>query len=320
MMLVIDQLFRRIDEKQAPLVVGLDPRLELIPSFIKKQSLQQYGNTKAAAADALFQFNREILAEIKDLIPAVKLQMACYEMFGVEGIQAFEQTVHLAHEYDLTVIDDSKRNDIGATAALYAEAHLGDQLLIEGTIPQDNSDFLTINPMLGSDTVQPFIEVANKNNKGIFALVRTSNPGAAELQEALIGGIPLYEKVAEMVQQFSSKFLGVNGFSGIGAVVGATWPEITQRLRQIMPNCFFLVPGFGQQGATADDTSYAFNEKGYGAIINSSRAIIFSYLNEESQSSKMGDNFAASARKATIIARDEILRSLKNANKTPSNW
>ncbi len=319
--LIIDRLIEQIDNKTSPIVVGLDPLIQQIPDFIKQQALKDFGNNLQGVAEAFFLFNKGLLEEIHTLVPAVKLQMACYELYGSWGIEVFHRTVELARQFGLIVIDDSKRNDIGSTAKLYAMNHLGNAPLIEGEDKTEKADFLTINPYLGSDTIDPFIEVCKQCDKGLFILARTSNPSAGEYQEAIVNKTPLYQKIAEDIQTISLGFEASRNFSPIGAVVGATWPEETEKLRKIMPNVYFLMPGYGAQGATSDQVVTAFNEKGYGAIINSSRGIIFAYQSSKYQSQfPSQEKYAQASAQAVKNMRDDLLRSLSQAGKLPENW
>lgn len=315
---VIDRLITEINRKRSPVVVGLDPEEAFIPEFIRDDSRRQFGPTLKAAAESIFRFNSGLLELIHPFIPAVKLQMACYELYEAEGLTAFRKTVERAKELGLLVIDDAKRNDIGHTAAFYAAAHLGRTPLPEGAPQPVKADFLTVNPYLGSDTIHPFLDVCKANNKGLFVLVRTSNPSAAEYQEAVIDGMPLFEKIARDLTRLGEDHLGSNGFSSLGAVVGATWPEEAARLRELMPHAYFLVPGYGAQGGTAAQVVNCFDEKGYGAIVNSSRGIIYAYRKKPAG----GDprNYARSAAKAVQAMRDDLLHSLRQAGKLPSGW
>jgi len=318
---VIDQLIRQIDEKNCPIVMGLDPLIQFIPDHIKSLSLSKFGNTIKAVTESFLRFNQEILQSTHQYIPAVKLQMACYEIYGAAGIEVFRQTVALAKDYNLLVIDDSKRNDIGNTANLYAAGHIGKVPLIKGFERPSQTDFVTINPYLGSDSILPFTEVCDELKKGIFVLVRTSNRSAVEYQEATIGKQYLFEKIAEDVQKLAEVRLENSQYSTIGAVVGATWPEESLKLRKIMKNVLFLVPGYGAQGGTADQVINCFNEDGYGALINSSRGIIFAY-----QQPKYQEIFPHSEQfaEATIIAiremKKDLLTALSKAGKLPENW
>lgn len=319
-MLMIDQLMEKIDEKSNPTVVGLDPLVQNIPKFIQTDAVKEFGNTRQGVSKAFLRFNLALLDQLHPLIPAVKLQMACYELYGEAGINAFNRTVERAHELNLVVIDDSKRNDIGSSAKLYAMGHLGKTPLFKGEEDVEKSDFLTINPFLGSDTISPFVDQLKENNKGVFILARTSNPSSKEYQEALIEGKPLYTKIAEDIHSLTLDNLGARGYSPIGAVVGATWPEEADQIRQAMPHAYFLVPGYGAQGATADGVIPSFDQQGYGALINSSRGVIFAYQNPKYQSKYSVENFAKSSAEAVKDMREDLLRSLSQAGKLPANW
>ena len=318
-MLLIDRLLHRIDETACPVVVGLDPTISDIPTSITTEAMERYGNTRRAAVEAIFSFNEQILEAIKDLVPAVKLQIACYELYGGQGLDIFERTVCRAKKLGLIVINDAKRNDIGNTSTLYALGYLGKTPLIKGgdNFTQYKADFMTINPFLGSDNTQPFLEQCRKNDKGLFILARTSNPSALEYQEAKVGGLPLYQKIAKDINKVALEQLGQSGFSAIGAVVGATWPDEAVTLREIMPHSYFLIPGYGFQGAKAKDVIASFNREGYGGLVNSSRGIIFAYKQERY---KGPDSFISATVKAVIDMRDDLLTALKNSGRLPKNW
>ncbi len=320
-MMIIDRLIANIDEKQCPIVVGLDPALELIPEFLCKQAENVYGNTLRGASEALYLFNSELLHTLCSVIPAVKLQMACYELYGKWGIDAFDRTVDLAKKLGLLVINDSKRNDIGNTASFYAKGHLGKVPLFDGHDDVDKADFLTINPYMGDDTIEPFVTECINYNKGLFILARTSNKSAGQYQQALVDGIPLYQKIARDIQQLSTNHLGIRGFSPFGAVVGATWPEEARQLRDDMPNVFILMPGYGAQGGTADQVTEAFNTDGYGAVVNSSRGIIFAYrLPDYQERFPYEEEFTQASFQAISSMREDLLRTLKQAGRLPKNW
>jgi len=318
---VINHLIRQIDEKNCPIVMGLDPVIQFIPDHIKSLALSNFGNTVSAVAESFLKFNQELLERTHEYIPAVKLQMACYEIYGAAGIEAFHKTVALAKDYNLIVIDDSKRNDIGNTANLYAAGHIGRVPLIEGFDHPNLTDFVTINPYLGSDSILPFAEVCDDLNKGIFILVRTSNRSATEYQEATIGGQYLFEKIAEDVQKLAEARLVNSQYASIGAVVGATWPEESLKLRKSMKNVLFLVPGYGAQGGTADQVTNCFNEDGYGALINSSRGIIFAYQQPKYQEIfPHSEQFAEATIMAILEMKKDLLTALSKAGKLPENW
>ncbi|PNV59487.1 orotidine-5'-phosphate decarboxylase [Clostridium sp. chh4-2] len=295
---MISQLIEKIQKTKAPICVGLDPMLGYIPEHITKKSFQDFGETLEGAADAIWQFNKEIVDHTYDLIPSVKPQIAMYEQFGIEGLKIYEKTVSYCQEKGLTVIGDAKRGDIGSTSAAYATAHIGTIMVGSTAVSGFHTDFLTVNPYFGTDGVKPFVDVCNKEDKGLFILVKTSNPSSGEFQDKLIDGRPLYELVADKVVEWGKDSMD-GAYSNVGAVVGATYPEMSRILRKLMPNTYFLVPGYGAQGGTAEDLKYCFNEDGLGAIVNSSRGIIAAYKQEKY--AKFGaEHFAEASRQAVI--------------------
>ena len=273
---MINKLIAKIQKTKAPIVVGLDPMLSYIPEHIQKKAFEEYGETLEGAAEAIWQFNKEIVDKTYDLIPAVKPQIAMYEQFGIEGLKAYKKTIDYCKSKDLVVIGDIKRGDIGSTSAAYAVGHLGKiQVGSKCYVPFDE-DFATVNPYLGSDGVKPFIEVCQEEGKGIFVLVKTSNPSSGEFQDQLVDGRPVYVLVREKVAQWGEEHMG-DTYSYVGAVVGATYPEMGAVLRKLMPKTFILVPGYGAQGGQGKDLVNFFNEDGLGAIVNSSRGITAAY-------------------------------------------
>ena len=295
---MINKLVNKIKKTNAPIVVGLDPMLSYIPEHIQKKSFSEFGETLAGAADAVWQFNKAIIDSTYDLIPAVKPQIAMYEQFGIEGLKAFQKTVDYCHEKDLVVIGDVKRGDIGSNSAAYAVGHLGKVQVGSKKIAAFQEDFATVNPYLGSDGITPFLDVCKEEKKGIFILVKTSNPSSGEFQDRLIDGRPLYELVGEKVAQWGESLMGEE-YSYVGAVVGATYPEMGKVLRQIMPKSFILVPGYGAQGGKGEDLVPFFQKDGLGAIINSSRGIIAAYKKEE-YASFGAEHFAEASRQAVL--------------------
>lgn len=295
---MIQKLIDKIRQTSAPICVGLDPMLDYIPEQIRKRSFAELGETLAGAADAVWHFNKEIIDCTCDLIPAVKPQIAMYEQFGLEGLKVYEKTVRYCQEKGLIVIGDAKRGDIGSTSAAYAAAHLGKVKVGNQYCSAFDTDFLTVNPYLGTDGVKPFVDVCGAEDKGIFVLVKTSNPSSGEFQDRLIDGRPLYELVADKVAEWGSACMdGV--YSNVGAVVGATYPQMSVKLRAQMPHAFFLVPGYGAQGATAQDLRHCFDAEGSGAIVNSSRGIIAAY--RQDKYSKFGaEHFGEASRQAVI--------------------
>ncbi|NLB82327.1 MAG: orotidine-5'-phosphate decarboxylase [Clostridiaceae bacterium] len=298
----IDKLIDSIKQKQNPTVVGLDPKLEYVPDFILNNSFDKFGKSLEGAADAIWEFNKALIDQLYDIVPAVKPQSAYYEMYGWQGVQAFFKTIQYAKQKGLFVIADVKRNDIGSTAAAYATAYLGFTDVAGQKIAVFDADAATVNAYLGLDGVQPFLE----HNKTIFVLVKTSNPSSGQLQDLAFGDKTLYQNVAELIKDWGSNYVGKYGFSNVGAVIGATYPQQLETLRKSMPNTFFLVPGFGAQGAGADEIIGAFNTNGLGAIINSSRSIICAYKNKNC----MQQDFAMAAREEAIKMRDDIIKAL----------
>ncbi len=277
---MIDKLIKKIQETKAPIVVGLDPMLNYVPAHIQKAAFEEFGETLEGAAEAIWQFNRGIVDAVYDLIPAVKPQIAMYEQFGIPGLIAFQKTVDYCKEKGLVVIGDVKRGDIGSTSAAYAVGHLGKVSVGGKSYASFDEDFITVNPYLGTDGVKPFVDVCKEHQKGIFVLVKTSNPSSGEFQDQKIDGRPLYELVAEKVVAWGEECMG-DAYSNVGCVVGATYPEQGKILRKLMPKNYILVPGYGAQGGTAKDLVDYFNEDGLGAIVNSSRGIIAAFKKEE---------------------------------------
>ena len=295
---MISQLIEKIQKTKAPICVGLDPMLSYVPEHIVKKAFDAYGETLEGAAEAIWQYNKEIIDNTYDLIPAVKPQIAMYEQFGIEGLMVYKKTVDYCQEKGLVVIGDAKRGDIGSTSAAYATGHLGKVQVGSKSYSGFATDMLTVNPYLGTDGVKPFVDACNANDKGIFVLVKTSNPSSGEFQDKLIDGRPLYELVAEKVVEWGN--MSMDGtYSNVGAVVGATYPEMSKILRKLMPHTYFLVPGYGAQGGTAADLKHCFNEDGLGAIVNSSRGIIAAYRQEKYK--QFGpEHFAEPSRKEVI--------------------
>ena len=309
---MINKLTEKIRKTHAPICVGLDPMLSYVPKQVQETAFKEYGETLEGAAEAIWQFNKAIIDATYDLIPAVKPQIAMYEQFGIPGLVAFKKTVDYCKEKDLVVIGDIKRGDIGSTSSAYAVGHLGKVQVGTKEYAGFDEEFATVNPYLGSDGVNPFIDICKKEKKGLFILVKTSNPSSGEFQDQLINGRPLYELVGEKVAQWGADCMG-DEYSYIGAVVGATYPEMGKVLRKIMPKSYILVPGYGAQGGKGKDLVHFFNEDGLGAVVNSSRGIIAAYKQE--QYAEFGEaNFADASRKAveTMVADiDGALTALK---------
>ncbi|MCB5475947.1 orotidine-5'-phosphate decarboxylase [Blautia luti] len=293
---MINKLISNIRKTNAPIVVGLDPMLNYIPEHIQKKAFVEFGETLEGAAEAIWQYNKGIVDATYDLIPAVKPQIAMYEQFGIPGLVAYKKTVDYCKSKDLVVIGDIKRGDIGSTSAAYAVGHLGHVQVGSRKYAGFDEDFATVNPYLGSDGVKPFMDVCKEEKKGIFVLVKTSNPSSGEFQDRVIDGRPLYELVGEKVAQWGDELMG-DGYSYVGAVVGATYPEMGKVLRKIMPKTFILVPGYGAQGGKGADLVHFFNEDGLGAIVNSSRGIIAAYKQDKYK--EFGaENYADASRQA----------------------
>ena len=301
---MINELISKIKKLNAPIVVGLDPMLSYVPEFILDKAIKEQGETLEAAAEAIWQYNKGIVDAIYDLVPAVKPQIAMYEQFGVPGLMAFEKTVDYCKEKGLLVIGDIKRGDIGSTSAAYAVGHLGQVQVGSKKFRGFKEDFATVNPYLGSDGVKPFIDICKEEKKGLFILVKTSNPSSGEFQDQEINGRCLYELVGEKVAEWGEDHMG-DSYSYIGAVVGATYPKQAEILRGLMPKTYILVPGYGAQGGTAKDLKPFFNQDGLGAIVNSSRGIIAAYKQEKY--AKFGESgYADASRQAVLDMKADI--------------
>lgn len=298
-----DRLCAAILEKNNPTVAGLDPKLDFIPAFIKEASFLKYGNTLEGAADALLTFNKGLIDALYDIVPAVKPQCAYYEMYGWQGVKALYETVQYAKEKGLFVITDGKRNDIGTTMEAYAAAHLGTVTVNGADITPFDSDALTVNGYLGTDGIAPLLQICKDKDKGIFVLVKTSNKSSGELQDKLIGDATVYRTMGDMCENWGADSHGKYGYSAVGAVVGATYPEQLAELRKALPHTFFLVPGYGAQGGGAKDVAPAFDANGLGAIINSSRGIMCAYK----KGGYSEEQYAEAARAEALRMRDELL-------------
>ncbi|MBE6844097.1 MAG: orotidine-5'-phosphate decarboxylase [Ruminococcus sp.] len=298
-----DRLIAKIIETKNPTVVGLDPRLDYVPEFIKQECFAKDGQTLKAAANAIFTFNKMIIDEIYDIVPAIKPQAAYYEMYGFYGVEALVKTIAYAREKGMFVITDGKRNDIGATMEAYTTAHLGTVMVGDTECEPFGADALTVNGYLGTDGIAPLLKVCSEKDKGIFVLVKTSNKSSGELQDKLIGETPVYAVMGDMCENWGSEQIGEYGYSSVGAVVGATYPDQLTELRKRLPHTMFLVPGYGAQGGGAQGIAGAFDEKGLGAIVNSSRAIMCAYKNEENCPEQ---DFAKAARREAVRMKEDI--------------
>lgn len=306
--MIIDKLIEKIKATENPTVVGLDPRLSYVPKYIQEQCFEEFGKTPKAVAEAFFLFNKELIDATFDLIPAVKPQVAMYEMLGADGIESYIRTIKYAKEKDIVIIGDVKRGDIASTAEAYSDGHIG-RIDVEGNkFEIYHEDFITLNPYLGWDSIEPYMANCKDYEKGMFVLVKTSNPNSGQLQDLDVGGKTLYQHVGALTNEWGKDLMGKYGYSSVGAVVGATHPEQARKLREIMPNTFFLVPGYGAQGGTAEDLSVCFDKDGLGAIVNSSRGIIAAHQKKEYKEKYSEKEFALAARHAVLDMKADLRR------------
>lgn len=301
---MIDVLIEKIKEKNNPTVAGLDPKLDYVPEEMKEKAFKEYGETFEGAAKAILEFNKTLIDSLYDIVPAVKPQAAYYEMYGIEGLKCLKETVNYAKAKGMYVIMDAKRGDIGATSEAYAKAFLGKTQIGGKQEAAFDADCLTVNPYLGTDGIKPFTDQCAENQKGIFVLVKTSNKSSGELQDMKTNGMYVYEHMADLVKTWGADLIGTYGYSSVGAVVGATYPEQAEALRERMPHTYFLVPGYGAQGGKAEDVAKSFNRDGLGAIVNASRSIMCAYQ-------KNGGTLGDAARAEAIRMRDDILNALR---------
>lgn len=301
-----DRLIVSIKEKQNPTVLGLDPQLKFIPEFIQKEAFDRYGANPEGVAQAFLTFNKGLVDALCDIIPAVKPQAAFYEAWGWQGVKVLQETIAYAREKGMYVITDAKRGDIGTTMAAYADAHLGVSRIGQQEFATFNGDALTVNGYLGSDGIKPAVELCKKYDKGIFVLVKTSNPSSGELQDKLLDGKEVFRTMAAMCESWGEGTIGQQGYSAVGAVVGATYPQQLKELRQEMPHTFFLVPGYGAQGGGGADVAGAFDASGAGAIVNSSRGLIAAWQKEGCAA----EDFAGAARREALRMKEDITKHL----------
>ncbi len=300
----LDRLIEAIVQKQNPTVAGLDPKLSYIPEYLREQAYQQHGKNLFGAAAAILSYNKQLIDALYDVVPALKPQCAYYEMYGWQGMKTLTETIAYAKEKGMFVITDGKRNDIGTTMEAYAAAHLGETDVEGQAFEAFGGDALTVNGYLGSDGITPVIDVCNKQDKGMFVLVKTSNKSSGEIQnQELTGGDTLYYTMGMMCERWGEQLKGKYGYSGVGAVVGATYPAQLEELRECLPRTFFLVPGYGAQGGGAKDVLPAFDKNGLGAVVNSSRGILCAWQKEGCAP----EDFAQAARREAIRMRDEIM-------------
>lgn len=307
--MIIDRLIEKVIQCKNHTVVGLDPRLDYVPETMRQEAMEGAKSFSEGIAKAFLAYNKALIDNLYDIVPAVKPQIAFYEQYGVEGYRCFQQTCEYSASKGLVVIGDIKRGDIGTTAEAYSEAYLGDK---EHSI---TTDMVTVNPYLGTDSLEPFIKDCSQNGKGIFVLVKTSNKSSGDIQDLICNGKTIYEHVAELVVKLGAPYIGGHGYNFVGAVVGATYKDEAAKLRDIMKNTYFLVPGYGAQGGTAEDVVACFNQDGLGAIVNSSRGIIAAHRSKEYSSRFAEKDFAAAAREAALRMRDDINRELVKNNK-----
>jgi orotidine-5'-phosphate decarboxylase len=312
-----DRLIEAIEHKGNPICVGLDPRLDWLPVSLQKKHQEKYGNTLEAAAMCFLEFNQGIIDAVADLVPCVKPQMAFYEQYGFAGMYAFEETCKYAKQQGLLVIADGKRNDIGSTAEAYANAYLGEVPLFDEKVKAVDVDALTVTPYLGYDGIKPFVTVCKDHAKGVFVLLKTSNPSSGDLQDQLLeqkvgaefgveGRMTNYQLMANLIESWGADEIGERGYSSVGAVVGATYPKQAAELRKLLPQTIFLVPGYGAQGGKAEDVFPCFNEDGLGAIVNSSRGILFAYREDRYSKSYTPEAYAEAARAATLVMMEDL--------------
>jgi orotidine-5'-phosphate decarboxylase len=310
----IDKLIEAVKEKDNPTVVGLDPKIEYVPSLLREEAFREYGKNLKGVAHAILSFNKKIIDAVYDIVPAVKPQLAYYEMYGIEGLKVFDETVKYSKEKGLIVIADGKRNDIGSTAQSYSSAYLGKSVIDEGIEESVfDVDALTVNPYLGVDGIKPFIDDCKKYKKGVFILVKTSNKSSGQIQDLFTQlGKSIYEIVAELVEEWGKPVRGQYGYSSVGAVVGATYPNQAKILRKAMQHAYILVPGYGAQGGTARDVAHSFNGDGLGAIVNASRSIMCAYQSDEWKNQYNEEQFAEASRAEAIRMRNDINSVIKD--------
>lgn len=304
----IDKLINKIKETNNPTVIGLDPRYEMLPKCVTSK----YDQTLEGVAKAIIEYNKALIDSTCDIIPAIKPQIAFYEMFGIPGMEAFRETCQYAKEKGMIVIADIKRGDIGSTAAGYSNAFLGKTPIGDKQEAIYDVDFITVNPYMGTDCVKPFIEDCKKYNKGIFILVKTSNPSSGELQDQkLENGEEVYSQVANLVEKWGEELQGENGYSSVAAVVGATYPEQLEQIRKIAPHTYFLIPGYGAQGGKANDIALGFDEKGLGGIVNASRSLMCAYKSDKWKDQFTEENYAQATRAEAIRMKEELNQAIK---------
>lgn len=298
----LDRLIDAVKRTGNPTVAGLDPKLSYIPDYLRQRAFAQYGETLEGAAQAIFDYNRALIDALCGVVPAVKPQAAYYELYGWPGMRTLARTIAYAKGKGMFVITDGKRNDIGTTMEAYAAAHLGNTKVGAQVIPAFGGDALTVNGYLGSDGIRPVLSVCREQDAGLFVLVKTSNPSSGELQDRQIGGEPVYRVMGRLCEEWGAELPGQYGYSGVGAVVGATYPAQLRELRAALPHTWFLVPGYGAQGGGAKDVAGAFDRDGRGAIVNSSRAILTAWQKEGCAP----EDFAGAALREALRMKEDI--------------
>ena len=299
----LDRMIEGIRRTGNPTVAGLDPKLSYIPAYIREQAFAEHGETLEGAAAAILTYNKALIDALCDVVPAVKPQAAYYEMYGWPGVKTLAETIAYAKQKGMFVITDGKRNDIGTTMEAYATAHLGKTAVGSQMLTAFGGDALTVNGYLGSDGIRPLLGVCREQDAGIFVLVKTSNPSSGELQAREIDGKSVYRTMGDKCEAWGEELPGKYGYSGVGAVVGATYPEQLSELRAALPHTYFLVPGYGAQGGGAKDVAGAFDKDGLGAIVNSSRGILCAWQKEENCAP---EDFAGAARREALRMKADI--------------
>ncbi len=306
---VMDKLINKIKAMNNPTVIGIDPGYDKLPNCIK----EKYENNIEGVCKGILEFNKNLIDATYDIIPAVKINNAFYEMFGIQGIEIFKQTCEYAKQKNMIVMSDAKRGDIGSTAESYSNAYIGKTPIGENKESIFDVDFITINPYLGIDGIKPFIEDCKKYGKGIFIIDKTSNPSSGDLQDLkLENGKTIYEEVATLIEKWGEELRGEYGYSSVSSVVGATYPEQLKTLRKLAPHTFFLIPGYGAQGGIASDIALGFDQNGIGGIVNASRSLMCAYKKEEWKEKFKEEEYAQATRHEAIRMRDELNEAIKN--------
>lgn len=305
----MDQLIEKIKETNNPTVIGLDPRYEMLPKCVTNK----YSQDLEGVAKAIVEYNKALIDSVCDIIPAVKPQIAFYEMYGIPGMEAFKETCRYAKEKGMIVIADIKRGDIGSTAQGYSNAFLGKTPIGEKQESIYDVDFVTVNPYMGTDCVKPFIEDCKKYDKGIFVLVKTSNPSSGELQDLkLENGKQVYAQVTDLVEKWGEELRGTNGYSSVAAVVGATYPEQLEQIRKVAPHTYFLIPGYGAQGGKASDIALGFDNNGFGGIVNASRSLMCAYKSDKWKEQYAEEDYAKATRAEALRMKEELNQAINH--------